>query len=280
MATITKLQTERGVTTSQTEILKEAQNFYQNLYTKEDTDSQQQTIFLNKIDKALDENQRRSWEGPITDNELASAVKKLKLNKAPGPDGIPSEFYKHFWPHLKHDLLLLYNASYEANRLPPSQHSSLLKLLFKKGERSLLKNWRPISLLNTDYKFLAMVLAERLKQVLTFVIDEDQTCGIPTRSIHENLLRLRDTSYSATRKSNDLILINLDQEKAFDRVNRAFLNRVMDRMNFGPSFRHWFKIMYEGATSTVTNNGYLSGPVHLHRGLRQGCHYPPYCTLW
>ena len=82
-------------------------------------------------------------------------------------------------------------------------------------------------------------------------------------------------SYLATRKSNDLILINLDQEKAFDRVNRTFLNKVMEWMNFGLSFRHWLEIMYKSATSNITNNGYLSGPVHLHRGIRQGCPLSP-----
>jgi hypothetical protein len=70
MATVIKLQTERGIITSQAEILKEAQDFYQSLYTEED-------IFLKQT---LDENQRRSCEGPITHNGLTSAAKRLKLN--------------------------------------------------------------------------------------------------------------------------------------------------------------------------------------------------------
>lgn len=96
------------------------------------------------------------------------------MNKAPGPDGIPAEFYQQFWEEL-------------------NQRQAILRLLFKKDNNKLLKNWRPISLVNSDYKLAAKVIATCLKKVSPIVIDEDQTCGVPGRSIYENLFRLRDT---------------------------------------------------------------------------------------
>ena len=152
-----------------------------------------------------------------------------------------------------------------------SQQESLLRLLYKKQERELLKNWRPISLLNTDYKILATALANRLRVTLPDVIHEDQTCGIPGRRIFDTVLRLRHMAHEAKIKQQNLIMISLDQEKAFDRVNRNFLFKILERMNFGPPFIGWLKTLYAGANCKVINNGWLSEPINLECGVRQGC---------
>ena len=118
-----------------------------------------------------------------------------------------------------------------------SQRNTLLKLLYKKYDKELLKNWRPISLLNVDYKIAAKVIATRLKPVLHRVINEDQTCGIPGRSIYKNIFKLRDIVHHTNKNKHQAILIILDQEKAFDKVDRNFLEETLERMNFGPSLR-------------------------------------------
>ena len=145
----------------------------------------------------------------------------------------------------------------------------------------LLKNWRPIFLLNTDYKICTKVLANRLKKVLSVILSEDQTCGVPGRSIYENLFLLRDTLDYIDHKQLSAALISLDQEKAFDRVNHGFLQRVLSRFNFGPSFRQWVNIVYTDIHSCVLNNGWLSAKIKLDRGVRQGCPLSPllYCLV-
>ena len=90
--------------------------------------------------------------------ELDSAIQKMHDNKAPGPDGLSTEFYRTFWPLLAGDLMEIFNLGHNQGQLSESQMTSLLRLLFKKGEREFLDNWRPISLLNTHYKLLATVL--------------------------------------------------------------------------------------------------------------------------
>ena len=97
--------------------------------------------------------------------------------------------------------------------------SSVTRILFKKGDRKDLKNWRPISLLNVDYKIASKVLSSRLSKVLDTIIDPDQTCSIPGRTISSNLHTLRDILDYIERTDETGILISLDQEKAFDRVN-------------------------------------------------------------
>lgn len=274
-ATITKLQTSKGEITSPEDILAETRKFYQKLYSPDPTDAERQNELLNNLTKSLDHHQSRTCEGPVTEAELLRAVKKLNMNKTPGPDGIASEFYQSFWSLLKDDLIELFNNCYLSDSLTHSQQMSILRLLFKKNDPTLLKNWRPISLVNSDYKILATVIATRLRNVLPFVVEDDQTCGVPDRSINENILRLRDMAYAASKNNSPLILINLDQEKAFDRVDRQFLMKILQKMNFGPSFQHWITVLYAGAKSQVINNGLLSDPIHLHRGLRQGCPLSP-----
>ena len=141
---------------------------------------------------------------------------------------------------------------------------------FTKRERRCYLKTGAQSPLNTDYKILATVLATRLKPLLPKVINEDQTCGIPGRSIFQNLFRLRDIAYDASINGGDVIMINLDQEKAFDKVDRSFLFKTMSQMNFGDSFIHWVTTLYQNANSNILNNGWSSDPV-LHRGVRQGC---------
>lgn len=100
-----------------------------------------------------------SLNADITLDELNTAVSQMASGKAPGIDGLPSDFYKHFWSFLGHDLL---GDRFEKGTLPGSCRCTVLSLLPKKGDLTLLKNWRPVALLSTDYKILSKVLSNRL----------------------------------------------------------------------------------------------------------------------
>ena len=273
--TITKLETDNKIHTTDMEILTAARGFYQSLYTKEATDEEEQTWLTDQLEKQLDEISKALCEGQITTKETTTAVEKMQNNKTPGPDGIPKEFYERFWDILKDHMTELFNENYENTTMTESQKQAVLRLLYKKEERELLKNWRPISLLNVDYKIVATVMANRLRKVLPEIIHEDQTCGVPNRSIYENLFRLRDMTYNTRKNNTNMILVGLDQEKAFDRVDRTFLLRILQKMNFGPSFQKWILTLYTGAECQIINNGWLSDPIHIERGLRQGCPLSP-----
>ena len=118
---------------------------------------------------------------------------KCQQKKSPGSDGLPVEFYRRFWGLLGPDLVEILNYSFQHGSLSETQRRGIIRLLYKKEDPLELKNWRPISLLNTDYKICTKVLANRLRHVLPRIINKDQTCGIPDRSIYENLFLLRDT---------------------------------------------------------------------------------------
>ena len=101
-------------------------------------------------------------------------------------------------------------------------------------------------------------------------MDPDQTCSVPGRSISSNLVLLRDTLAFIDRTNEAGILVSLDQEKAFDRVDRSFLLNLLDLFGFGPWFRACFATLYEGSYMQVLVNDFLSDPIPLARGVRQG----------
>ena len=92
-------------------------------------------------------------------------------------------------------------------------------MIFKKGDRPDRKNWRPISLLNVDYKLCIRVLAGRLLKVIATVVAPDQICGVPGRYIGENVAFLRDIVELPNEYNLPVALLCLDQEKTFDRVD-------------------------------------------------------------
>ena len=107
-------------------------NFYQNLYSKDQTDKTLQDQLVGSLPSSLSAEEQMLCEGDLTTSELESALHSLK-NKSPGPDGLPVEFYKSFWHHLESSLKDVLNESFHAQQLSPSMQQSVTRLIFKKG---------------------------------------------------------------------------------------------------------------------------------------------------
>ena len=135
----------------------------------------------------MSEETNRELEGPLTEAELFAALQSVQGGKAPGIDGLPSEFYRAFWTELKDDLLGVFSESFEDLSLPQSCRRAVLTLLPKKGDLQQIRNWRPVSLLCSDYKLLSKALANRLKKVMEQLIHRTQTYCVPGRSIVDNV---------------------------------------------------------------------------------------------
>ena len=102
-------------------------------------------------------------EGPLTISECNVILKTFKSNKAPGNDGLTADFYNYFWPLIGTLMVISFNTSFEKGELSTSQKQSIICLIEKKGkDRLLVKNWRPISLLNCDYKIASKAIAHRI----------------------------------------------------------------------------------------------------------------------
>ena len=144
-------------------ILLEMKHFYQTLFTNIPLTDHNEYFEKVRQPVTIPPDDVIKMEKEITEQEILKVVNSLPNNKTPGEDGPPSEFYKVFWIDIKGLLLNAYRYSFEKGQLFVTQKRGLLCLTPKKSDPLPLKNWRPLTLLNQDYKILAKLVAERIK---------------------------------------------------------------------------------------------------------------------
>ncbi|KAJ3588687.1 hypothetical protein NHX12_009541 [Muraenolepis orangiensis] len=221
--------------------------------------------------RAVSEEANSQLEGPLTIQELQTALQGMQGRRAPGIDGLSVKFYKAYWDVLSHDLLDVFNESLASGSMPVSCRRAVITLLPKKGNLQDIKNWRPVSLLCVDYKILSKALATRLGRAVEQVIHRDQTYCVPGRSMVDNVHLIRDVLEVSSSLGINTGLISLDQEKAFDRVEHSFLWKVMEKFGFSAGFIAKIKVLYNKIESVLKFNGGLCAPFRVCRGVRQGC---------
>ena len=259
-------------------ILLEEQKFYKELYTSENLDPDEATLnsFFPESVK-LTEEQKNTSDQNITEHDLLTALKSMPNNKSPGSDGFTAEFYKFFWTDIKESFFDSVQYNYENRSLGSSQKLGLISLLPKKNKNPLfLKNWRPLSLLNVDYKIIAKVIAMKIKMFLPMIIHTDQSAYVKGRYIGENLIKILTIIELLNDEDIPALLISIDFEKAFDHVEWNFIDKCLSHFNFGEYVRIWVRILYSDSESCVMNNGWASERFPISRGVRQGCPLSPY----
>ena len=153
-----------------------------------------------------------------------------------------------------------------------SMRHGIITLIYKnKGDKNLLRNYRPISLLAVDYKILARIMANRLKVVLPSIISEFQTCCIIGRDIADTTASVRDIIELIEQDNLEGYLIKIDQQNAFDRIDHKYLFHVLEKFGFGEKFIEWIKIFYTEIYSSIKCNGFLTNYVPLKNSIKQGC---------
>ena len=193
--TISQLKTkDTDLITSDKEILAECKSFYQQLYTSRKNVRYSSAAFFQPDNGTkLNDEQQKICEGLLTKQECVEALKNMDPGKTPGTDGFPAEFYKVFWTDISTPLVASLNFAFNNGCMSITQRRGIIKLIpTKDAELYLIKNWRPLSLLNTDYKIAAKAIANRMKLVLPDVINNDQTGFLKGRFIGENV-RLIDS---------------------------------------------------------------------------------------
>ncbi len=254
-------------------ILELEKSFYENLYTKDSTSLDENSEFLvNNLRKTISDETRELCDRPLDCNAFNKALMQMENNKSPGSDGLSVEFYKFFWDDIQNLVTNSLNSALCKNELSIEQRRGVITLI-PKSDKDLryIKNWRPITLLNTDYKILTKALADRLQVALKEIISHDQTGYIKGRYIGENIRVIDDIiNYTSVFNIKGFMLM-LDFEKAFDTVNIQFLIKALEVFKFGPYFCNLVNILYNNVSSCVTNNGYASSFFPVSRGIRQGC---------
>ena len=182
--------------TDMTKIMEMTHSFYADLFTSKPTTPIPGSRYdtLTASIPTITEQQKDFLDKDITIEELEQAIKKSKLNKVPGPDGFSNEFFKTFCPELINWIFRSYNDTITINSLWETTKKGTITCIPKQGkDRNILKNWRPLTMLNCTYKYYLTILADRLKATLETVVNPDQTGFIANRFIRDNTRLIFDT---------------------------------------------------------------------------------------
>lgn len=248
-------------------------NYYRDLHGQPPcADIDQMKDFFEELDlPAIGKNQNDLLTSPITRAEIEKAVNKLKTNKSPRSDSLPSEWYKTFSEQLIPLLELSFNFTLEYGETPLSWKEAIISVIPKKNNSETCSDYRPISLLNVDYRLYTSIISKRYEHFSSDIIDKDQTGFVKGRQTHDDIRRTLHIINHIQNKNITAALIRLDAEKAFDSVNWTFLYQVLRKFGFYDKAVQCIKTLYQKPAARIRINGSLTESINLERSTRQGC---------
>lgn len=191
--------------------------------------------FLNNLEiPALSQATLNALDQPLSNEELTVVLQNMQNNKAPGSDGFCVEFYKAFSNKLVPLLNSVYMESLTNGSLPSMLKQASINVLLKTDkDPEICSSYRPLSLMNVDTKILAKALAHRLDKVLPLIISEEQIGFIKGCLLFYDICTLFDVIYTHEKTTSPEVVILVDAEKAFDRVEWHYLFAVLGKFGFG-----------------------------------------------
>ena len=197
----------------------------------------------------------------------------MKSGKSPGSNGFTAGFFKHFWDFLGIFLFRVFQLSVEEGSFPSTLREAIVTLIPKAGKSSdTIKGWRPISLLNVDFKIISAAITNRLKGVMNDVISSSQSAYIKGRCIAENSRLVYNVIHKINAENNAGFIVAADFESAFESISWEFLVKTLDCCNFGQNFTSLLQLAYLNKCnfSRILLDGYLGEKITMSRGIRQG----------
>nr|KAF6492377.1 hypothetical protein HJG59_009582 [Molossus molossus] len=242
---------------------------------------------LGEIDKFLEspslpklnQEETENLTRPITTNDVEAVINKLPANTSLGPDKFTGEVYQTLKEELPPILLKLFQKTQKEGRLPSSFYEASIILIPKPDKdtkKKKNKNYRPIFLMNIHAKILKKILANQIKQYILKIIHHDQVGFIPGMKGWYSICKsINVINHMNKMKDKNHMIISIDTEKAFDKIQHPFLVKMLSNVGIEESYLNVIKVIYEKPTANTILNGQKLKAFPLRTETREGCPLSP-----
>jgi hypothetical protein len=194
-------------------------SYYKNLFGKPDITSIELDESIIQDIFQVSDTENEILTANFTIDKVKKVVFSMEHNKAPGPDGFPVEFYQVFWEVIKDDLFALFVDFHQNSLSVHSLNFGVITLIPKKDNTIKIQEYRPICLLNVSFKIITKVLSNRIGLMADIIVRPSQTAFMRGQNILEGVIILHESIHELQRKKLDRVILHLDFEKAYDKVN-------------------------------------------------------------
>lgn len=266
---IPKLRDKNGkLETDRDKILEVAASYYENLYSSRLNRNERENLepeLTESLDDQIEE---------ISIEEMEVALSNLKNKKAVGEDQIPTELLKICDAQFLDELRKVFNEILKTEIIPNEWLCSTIILFFKKGDRTELKNYRPISKTSHMYKLFMKIIANRLSETLEEHQSVNQAGCRSGFSTTDHLFVIQQLIEKSTEHNLDLYMGFVDYEKAFDSIEHPYLWLAMREQGINTKYIRLMKKIYENSSAKIQMEK-QSRTFKIGRGVKQGCCLSP-----
>jgi mannosylglycoprotein endo-beta-mannosidase len=229
-------------------------NYYKNLFGQPEASGV--SLFEDQVldIPQVSQEENGSLIATFTESEVRNAVFQMEHNKAPDPDGFPTEFYQVFWGIIKADLLPLFVDLHREAMYLYSLNFGIITLIPKNHNATKIQQYIPICVLNVSFKIFTKVGTNRLNLVAKKVVSPTQSAFMPGRNIMEGVFILHETIHELHTKKRDDVIFKIDFEKAYDKVKWSFLQQTLRMKGFAPKWCRWIQSMVTGGSVGIKIN--------------------------
>lgn len=266
---IRELESGNNVINDGAQIEQTVVSYFEDLF-QENNQTNATNNFIPSLRIPDNNNANEKLMDPIECEEIFQSIRNSCSRKSPGEDGLPKEFYVKCWNVIQNEFTLVLNDFLQNPNMESKMMNGIVVLVKKKGSCKTIEGYRPITLLNFDYKILTRILKRRMTPLMDLVLSKHQKCSKPQSNIFQATGKILDKIASLKHSRQPSLLVSFDLDHAFDRVKHSFLLQTMQHMNFNGRIIELIQRIMRNSCSKLLINGKLSRPLHISRSVRQG----------
>jgi hypothetical protein len=246
---------DHGIIIEQNDISKHIVEFYKELFGSLGRNNVHLEVGFWPMEEQLRETEKVLVNLPFSETEVAKAITGIKSDSALGPNGFTAIFFKKLWMYVKNGIMNMVK-DFNMDKLDLKRlNFGVITLVPKVQEANTIKQYIPICLLNVDFKFFPKLLNDRITPIADNIISESQITFIKGRNILEGVVILHEVLHELKRSKRQGVLFKIDFEKAYDKVRWDFVQEVMERKCFPPTWTEQTMNTIQGGKVCINING-------------------------